>query len=279
MNKTIDLIVWDLETTGFVAPEAKILEIGAFIVRDGQIEEKHWVLKNPDTVIPQKITEITGIDQAIIDVEGRDPKECLLEFLPLLMEAKLNVTHNGVKFDIEFLVAYVAFILGHSKEDTEVMRQHIRSTAYDTAVFFKAAKLNLRQKEGESFVEYADRIMDIKAYGVKFSLGLCCDEHGIDRTDVKQHRALGDVFLTHALFKKICFNTLKSQKVVEDPTYCTSSFEVKVLSKTKSSGAPLEHKIDNFEKVTKLHPNEVHVLFCEETKEVIKTYLPPELVC
>jgi DNA polymerase III epsilon subunit-like protein len=133
----------------------------------------------------------------------------------------------------------------------------------------------LKQQEGESFIDFAERVMSVKAYGVKYSLGLCCDEVGIDRKDVKQHRALGDVFLTHALFKKIWFGT----QPVEEPTYSTSSFEVKVVSKTKSAGAPLEYKIDNFEKVTKLHPNEVHVLFCEETKEVIKTYLPPDLVC
>lgn len=211
------IIIWDLETTGFVAPEAKILEIGAFIIEEGnpEIEERHWVLKNPDTVIPEKITEITGIDQAIVDAEGRDPKECLMEFLSLLTTAKLNVTHNGVKFDIEFLVAYAKFIFGENDLQTGVLRHLIRESCYDTAVHFKASKLNMKQKEGESFVDFADRVMDTKAYGVKFNLGLCCDEIGIDRTGVQQHRALGDVFLTHELFKKVWFGSQPEKEVEE----------------------------------------------------------------
>lgn len=45
--KKIKKVIWDLETTGFVAPACKILEIGAFIVlNDDTVETKHWVLDN-----------------------------------------------------------------------------------------------------------------------------------------------------------------------------------------------------------------------------------------
>ena len=115
-EKEIDLIVWDLETTGFVAPECKILEIGCFIVRGEEVEQKHWVLNN-NVEIPEKIVEITGITQAIIDAEGRDPKECLLEFLPLFKACKKNITHNGVRFDIPFLIETANQILGFSAEE------------------------------------------------------------------------------------------------------------------------------------------------------------------
>ena len=60
--KIIKYIVWDLETTGFVAPESKILEIGCHICyEDGSIEDKNWLLNN-NVEIPEKITEITSID-------------------------------------------------------------------------------------------------------------------------------------------------------------------------------------------------------------------------
>ena len=58
MNETeqdIDLIIWDLETSGFVAPECKILEIGCFVVTGDQVEQKHWVLNN-GIEIPEQIT-------------------------------------------------------------------------------------------------------------------------------------------------------------------------------------------------------------------------------
>lgn len=133
----IDCIVWDLETTGFVPPEAKILEIGCFIVRGNEVEHKHWVFQN-NCEIPEKITEITGITKEIIDAEGTDPVKNLNEFLPLFKKAKKNITHNGMKFDIPFLVGYAKHILNWRDEQEMAVTNLIRSTAYDTAVRFKA---------------------------------------------------------------------------------------------------------------------------------------------
>lgn len=201
-EKDIDLLVWDLETTGFVAPECKILEIGAFIVKDGVVEEKHWVFQN-NVEIPEKITEITGITKEIIDAEGRDPKECLQEFLPLFKRCKQNLTHNGIRFDIPFLTDFAESVLEWTPEEKKAVVGLIRQSAFDTAVHFKAKKCGMRQADSETFVIFADRVMNTRAFGVKYTLGLCCDELAIDRTKVVQHRALADVFLTHEIFKKI----------------------------------------------------------------------------
>ena len=202
IEKDIDLFVWDLETTGFVAPEAKIIEIGAFIVRGDKIETMHWVLNN-NVKIPEKITEITGITQEIIEKEGRDPKECMSEFLPLFKRAKQNVTHNGVRFDIPFLAAYSSDLMGYTPVQTKAMKELIRKDAFDTAVFCKAKKLNLCKSTGEGFIEFAERVMNIRAFGVKYSLGLMCEELKIDTTDITFHRALGDVAMTHKLYQHI----------------------------------------------------------------------------
>ena len=200
-EKDIDLIVWDLETTGSVAPECKILEIGCFIVRGDLIEEKHWVLKN-DVFIPAKITELTGITQEIIDAEGRDPKECLMEFMPLFKRCKKNVTHNGLRFDIVFLTDFASHVLGFTPEQKAEVKKLIRSTAFDTAVHFKASKVGMKQLENEPHHIFGDRVMSVRAF-VKYNLGLCCDESGIDRSKVTQHRAMADVFLTHEIYKII----------------------------------------------------------------------------
>lgn len=205
MNETeqdIDLIIWDLETSGFVAPECKILEIGCFVVTGDQVEQKHWVLNN-GIEIPEQITELTGITKEIIEAEGRDPKECLLEFLPYFKRCKKNVTHNGVRFDIPFLLNTAADILGFSEQERMAVTNLIRSTAFDTAVHFKASKLDMQPFFRESFIQFADRVMNTRAYGVKYSLGLCCDELGVSRENVVQHRALADVMLTHEIYKLI----------------------------------------------------------------------------
>lgn len=203
MNQ-IDLIIWDLETTGFVAPEAKILEIGAMIYREGQeVETKQWVFKNEGLVIPEEITALTGINQAIIDREGRDPKECLQEFIPMLLEAKQNVTHNGLFFDIPFLTNTLKDVTKIETSTTMAIVSAIRDRAFDTAVFVKASKLNMPRREDEVFLSWANRVMNVRAYGVKFNLTLCSQEYGIDTSKVNFHRALGDVYVTGELYKKI----------------------------------------------------------------------------
>lgn len=201
MKKEKYSIVWDLETTGFVAPKAKILEIGCFIIRGDEIERKHWVLNN-NVEIPEHIVEITGITQEIIDAEGRDPKECLEEFLPLFKDCEQNITHNGIKFDIPFIVAYAVDVLGWSEEQKEKVENLLKLTAYDTAVCFKAKKLKMARMEKEHFINFAERVMSVRAYGVKFNLGLCVEESGI-KLDLVQHRAMADVELTHAIYKTI----------------------------------------------------------------------------
>lgn len=200
--KKIKKVIWDLETTGFVAPACKILEIGAFLVLDdGTVETKHWVLDNK-VEIPQEIIEITHITPDIIAAEGRDPEECLIEFLRYITRSEMNVTHNGVKFDIPFLVETVADVLKYTPEQKKELETFLRMTAFDTAARFKADKIGTVQYPEETFVDYAERVMSQKVFGLKFNLGVCCDHYGIDRSNVTQHRALGDVELTHKLFNK-----------------------------------------------------------------------------
>lgn len=200
-EKDIDFIVWDLETTGFNAPDCKILEIGCFISKGGEIERKHWVLDNK-VDIPDEIVKITGITPEIISAEGRDPRECLLEFLPLFKRCKQNITHNGIRFDIPFLVNTASHLFGYTGGQKENVTKLIRSTAFDTAVHFKAKKLNLKKRDDESFLEFADRVMEVKAFGVKYNLGLCKVEVGITK-DLVQHRAMADVELTHDIYQII----------------------------------------------------------------------------
>ena len=202
-NREIDMVIWDLETTGFVAPECKILEIGAFIVRGDTMERKHWVLNNIGHEIPEKIIEITGITQEIIDKEGRDPKECLEEFLPYLRIAKQNITHNGIRFDIPFLVNYASDVLEYNNQQSAELKEALEDMAFDTAVIVKAEKLGLKRREEESFLRFANRIMEIRAFGVKYNLGLCCEEYKIDLTGITLHRALGDVAMTCELYKHL----------------------------------------------------------------------------
>lgn len=197
-------LVWDLETTGLEKENCKILEIGYTRVINGETKESQSFVLNHGIPVPEKIVEITGITDEIVAKEGMDPEKAIRAFLevlyPFLSEA--HVTHNGFRFDIEWLAYHVAKTLKWSVADHTRFLEQLRKTAIDTAAFVKGERLGIHRKWDESFRTYAERVMQIMAPG-KYNLSIACDDRGIDRTKVTQHRSLGDVYLTNELYKAI----------------------------------------------------------------------------
>lgn len=200
-------VTWDLETSGLDPTKSKILEIGMMRMRRGDVvESRSWMLKHPDLEVPQKIIEITGITQAMVD-EGVDPKEGLTEFLRYLEEVDcMNLTHNGFRFDMGFLMQALLDlgILGlFGGGELDAFKQKLYGNGFDTAVLFKARELGMDRRFNENFAQYARRVLDVKAYGVKYNVAHCCERLKIDTTGAQFHRALGDVDLTNRIFKAL----------------------------------------------------------------------------
>ena len=197
-------IAWDLETDGFNAALGNhILEIGAALVVDGVITEKKSWLLNHNVEIPAHITAINTITKELLDKEGIDPKQALNEFFAFFKVGEPHLTHNGIRFDIPFLVESANVIYGLSAAQKVDLAARLNATAIDTAVIVKGKKLELEQNWNETFKQYADRVMEIRAAGVKYNVALCCEELEIPTEGVQMHRALGDVELTHEIFKRI----------------------------------------------------------------------------
>ena len=102
-------IVLDLETSGG-SPKvgAGITEIGAVKILGGQVIGEFQSLINPGALIPEYITELTGISDAMI--QGSPTIESLLpSFFEFLGPASENilVAHNA-NFDLGFLKAAAA---------------------------------------------------------------------------------------------------------------------------------------------------------------------------
>ncbi|QNO16460.1 PolC-type DNA polymerase III [Alkalicella caledoniensis] len=98
--KDITYVVFDLETTGLDSKNEEIIEIGAVKMRDGEIVDQFSALIKPDKIIPDKITEITGITNE--HVKGSPSIDTVLpEFLEFCGESTL-VAHNA-NFDYGFL--------------------------------------------------------------------------------------------------------------------------------------------------------------------------------
>ena len=94
------LIVLDLETTGMLAAEERITEIGLVEVDKGEFVDSWSQLVNPEKSIPPFIETITGISDAMVR-----HAPTFAELAPALyarLQGKLLVAHNA-RFDYGFL--------------------------------------------------------------------------------------------------------------------------------------------------------------------------------
>jgi len=197
-------IAWDLETSGLSAERDYILEIGAIEYRAGEkVREKSWLLNHGIEIKPE-VSAIHGITKDLIDAEGTDPKAAIDEFLEWFEEPKwANLTHNGFRFDIPFLLEALTKHNTFNHVEREVIKKELYGNGMDSAVLYKARELGLRPTVDETFPWFAKRVLDIRAYGVKYNVGHCCETLGIDRTGIAQHRALADIHLTNEIYRKL----------------------------------------------------------------------------
>ncbi len=100
-----DLVVVDVETTGWLPAEAAITEIGAVRLNGGEVTGEFSSLVRPAGPIPAEICDLTGITDAMV---RRAPSACaaLSAFLSFARDCIL-VAHNA-PFDLGFLTAACA---------------------------------------------------------------------------------------------------------------------------------------------------------------------------
>ncbi|WP_053943317.1 PolC-type DNA polymerase III [Kallipyga gabonensis] len=104
-NKDLDRIpedftVFDLETTGFSPFQEAIIEIGAVRIKEGVKVGEFSAFVNPNRLIPDRITELTSITDAM--VRTADSIEKVLPAFLEFSEGSTYVGHN-VDFDIGFI--------------------------------------------------------------------------------------------------------------------------------------------------------------------------------
>lgn len=97
-----EFVAFDLETTGLSAFTDTIIEIGAVILRDGEVIDTFQKFVDPKRRLDPKIIELTGITDAML-VGAPDISEVLPEFLRFCGNRPL-VAHNA-DFDIGFVTA------------------------------------------------------------------------------------------------------------------------------------------------------------------------------
>ncbi len=104
-KRAMDIVIFDIETTGFSHTWSEIIQIAALRMRDGGVapDETFSTFIRPLRRIPTFITEITGISDA--DVQAAPPvAEALLSFSQFAGSATL-LAHNARRFDMPFIRA------------------------------------------------------------------------------------------------------------------------------------------------------------------------------
>jgi len=202
--------VYDLETSG-LKPEVadRIIEVGILEVNNNVPSQPlSWIINPlyPDPFhIPTEVTMITGITDTAISY-GADGKE----FLPSLMNRlrfKDLLGHNIIRFDDNFLE--------HECKRICILSPP-KANLYDTASIFKAWQLSLPDQkwtqepnilneieEYDTFYEYGAYILNKPIKGLYYNLPYCCETLSIDTSDIKFHRAGGDVVATYRVREKL----------------------------------------------------------------------------
>lgn len=132
-KKTADFskfVAFDIETTGLSHLKNKITEIGAVRIENGQVVETFNELVNPEQLISEEITNLTGItNEMVVD------KPIINEVLPRFLEfAKgcVLVAHNA-EFDISFI-----------KTNSKRLNLNFDPTFIDTMGFARSVLPNLK---------------------------------------------------------------------------------------------------------------------------------------
>jgi len=99
---SVEFVIVDVETTGWLPEEASITEIGAVRIAGGQPPLEFSALVNPGHPIPEDITALTGITDAM--VSRAPPIGAILPGFLAFARGCVLTAHNA-PFDIGFLTA------------------------------------------------------------------------------------------------------------------------------------------------------------------------------
>ena len=97
-----EIVCFDIETTGLKVDREEITEIGAVVLKNGEVCERFQTFVNPDKPLTPEIVGLTGITDSMLK-DAPKPAEALAEFLQFVNGRPL-AAHNA-EFDIGFIRA------------------------------------------------------------------------------------------------------------------------------------------------------------------------------
>ncbi len=98
-----EVVCFDIETTGLRVDREAITEIGAVVLRNGEVAERFQTFVNPERRLTPEIIGLTGITDAMLQ-DAPPVKEALKAFLNFV-DGRPLAAHNA-EFDISFIRAW-----------------------------------------------------------------------------------------------------------------------------------------------------------------------------
>ncbi len=147
-NFNSEFICFDLETTGFNAKLDKIIEIGAYKIKNNEILDRFSIFVNPNVKISDRISELTGITQDMLKnaLEEREAMEKFIEFCgdnPVLVAHNANFDVSFIKFLIKKLNIVFNFTYIDTVQLSRALIMSIKNYKLDTvAKFLKIPEFN-----------------------------------------------------------------------------------------------------------------------------------------
>ena len=135
-----EFCVFDIETTGRSFQNDKITEIGAVIVKKGEIIDRYDTFVNPHMEIPENIVELTHITNDMVK-DARDISEVIPEFFKFAGN-RILVAHNA-GFDTGFI--------RKACEDNDIPFEY---TYLDTLALSRFANPDLKKHKLDSLADY-----------------------------------------------------------------------------------------------------------------------------
>lgn len=166
-KKTERYVVLDLETTGLQPETDEIIEYGALRVEGDSVADRFSCLVRCDRPLPQAVAELTGITDAMLEQQGKDPEQALRECMQFLGD--------------DLLVGY--------------------NLAFDLAALRSACR-RFGQPLPANRCRDVCTMARRKVYGVSnYKLATLADHFGLPH---QSHRALPDCELAWQLYRELC---------------------------------------------------------------------------
>lgn len=151
-------VVVDVETTGFMPPADRVIELGMVRVSQGRIAERYETLINPRRPIPGPITSLTGISCDMLADRPTFAQVCD-EVVRFLGDA-VFVAHN-VSFDWRFIQSEIALAAGGRLLNRKLCTRRLarlllpeldRRSLDELALFFNLSFLARHRALGDALV-------------------------------------------------------------------------------------------------------------------------------